>query len=358
MNFLIDFLHQEVPKSGGRMPAYYRKALFISEVILVAYFVATIALLFISTGIWLWPPVIITTVTIFCVMDMDHMSPRLNLALFATLIGAWLAWFVYRFGWSAGSPNILVPILAMAYFNIYEPPLGKIFYFLGLVAFRVLLFSYSLKHTPVGVLDSTDSLTLQIVNSVIPLLMLAIDFILFSSSIQATERKLRLHNQELSKEAGTDPLTQLPNRRAMLDTMDNFMKNAPNERFSVAIADIDFFKKVNDTYGHNCGDYTLKTLAALFKEKAGENYTVCRWGGEEFCFFMPNKNLDEAGAVMFDLCISVKKMPLEFGDNRFNITITIGVEEYDYMSPVDVILERADQKLYRGKISGRNQVVM
>ena len=358
MNFLIDFLHQEVPKSGGRMPAYYRKALFISEVILVAYFVATIALLFISTGIWLWPPVIITTVTIFCVMDMDHMSPRLNLALFATLIGAWLAWFVYRFGWSAGSPNILVPILAMAYFNIYEPPLGKIFYFLGLVAFRVLLFSYSLKHTPVGVLDSTDSLTLQIVNSVIPLLMLAIDFILFSSSIQASERELTINNQELHREAGTDPLTSLPNRRAMLDEIEQFLKNDPNRQFSVAIADIDFFKRVNDTYGHNCGDYTLKELSALFMKCAGDRYKGCRWGGEEFCFFLPGMNIDEAGREMTDLNIAVRKMTLRFEDLVFSISITIGVEENDFQSTMEQILDRADRKLYMGKVGGRDRVVV
>jgi len=358
MNFLSEFLHQEVPKSGGSMPAYYRKALFISEVILLAYFVASIALLFISTGVWLWPPVIITAVTAFCVLDMDHMSPRLNLVLFATLIGAWLTWFVHRFGWSAGSPNILVPILAMAYFNIYEPPLGKIFYFLGLVAFRVLLFAYSLRHTPAGVLEHTDTLVLQIVNSVIPLLILAIDFILFSSSIQASERELTINNQELHREADTDPLTSLPNRRAMLDEIEQFLKENPNGQFSVAIADIDFFKKVNDTYGHNCGDYTLKELATLFMECAADKYKVCRWGGEEFCFFLPGMNIDEAGREMTDLNIAVKKKKLHFDDVTFSITITIGVEENDFQSTMEQILDRADRKLYMGKVGGRDRVVV
>ena len=358
MNFLSEFLHQEVPKAGGSMPAYYRKALFISEVILLAYFVASIALLFISTGVWLWPPVIITAVTVFGVVDMDHMGPRLNLALFATLIGAWLTWFVHRFGWSAGSPNILVPILAMAYFNIYEPPLGKIFYFLGLVAFRVLLFAYSLRHTPAGVLEHTDILVLQIVNSVIPLLILAIDFILFSSSIQASERELTINNQELHREAGTDPLTSLPNRRAMLDEIEQFLKENPNGQFSVAIADIDFFKKVNDTYGHNCGDYTLKELAALFMECAADKYKVCRWGGEEFCFFLPGMNIDEAGREMTDLNIAVKKKKLHFDDVTFSITITIGVEENDFQSTMEQILDRADRKLYMGKVGGRDRVVI
>lgn len=358
MSFLSDFLRQEVPKSNSAMPAYYRRALFISEIVLVAYFVASFALLFFTTGAWLWPPVVITAATAFCLANMDRMNPRVNLGCFAAIIVAWLAWFVYRFGWSAGSPNILVLILPLAYFNIYEPPAGKIAYFVGLVAFRILLFAYSLNHVPVSALEPTDNLVLQVLNSVVPLLILAIDFILFSSSIQASERALTINNQVLHKEAGTDPLTALFNRRAMLDEIEQYLRENPREQFSVAIADIDFFKKVNDTYGHNCGDYTLRELSALFMECAGEKYRVCRWGGEEFCFFLPGMNIDEAGREMTDLNIAVKKKALHFGNLDFNVTITIGVEENDFQSTLEQILDRADRKLYMGKVGGRDRVVV
>ena len=143
----------------------------------------------------------------------------------------------------------------------------------------------------------------------------------------------------------------------MLNEIDQFQRHFPEETFSVAIADIDFFKKVNDTYGHNCGDYTLRTLADLFRQKAGEAYTVCRWGGEEFCFFLPEKNLDQAGHVLFEICNDVRNMKLKFEDIEFSITITMGVEENDFTSPLKDILENADQKLYMGKNSGRDQVV-
>ena len=357
MNFLIDFLHQEVPKSG-QMPAYYRKALFISEIILVGYFVASFALLFITTGVWLWPPVVIIVVAMFCLMDIDHLNPRLSVAHFAALIFAWLAWFVHRFGWSAGSPNILVPILAMVFFNIYVPPLSKIAYFLGLVGFRILLFAWSLHHTPAGVLNASDNLILQIVNSVVPLSMLVIEFILFSFSIQASERALTINNLELHREAGTDPLTALPNRRALLDEIEQYQRDNPTGQFSVAIADIDFFKKVNDTYGHTCGDYALKELSALFMECAADKYKVCRWGGEEFCFFLPGMNIDEAGQEMTEVNIAVRKRALHFGEMNFSITITIGVEENDFQSTLEQILDRADRKLYMGKVGGRDRVVI
>ena len=167
-----------------------------------------------------------------------------------------------------------------------------------------------------------------------------------------------INNQTLHRAAGTDPLTGLPNRRAMLDEIEQYLRVDPNAQFSVAIADIDFFKRVNDTYGHNCGDYTLKELATLFMTAAADKYKVCRWGGEEFCFFLSGMNIDEAGQEMHDLNTAVRRHPMHFGEIDYSITITIGVEENDYRSSIEQILDRADRKLYMGKVGGRDQVVV
>ena len=140
--------------------------------------------------------------------------------------------------------------------------------------------------------------------------------------------------------------------------VETYRQQNPDSPFCLAIADIDFFKKVNDTYGHHCGDYTLKELSRLFLSQSESRYTVCRWGGEEFCFFLPDMNLDQAGIVMHDINAAVKKMPLCFGDVNFSITITIGVDDYDFQSATDVILDRADRKLYMGKVGGRDRVVI
>ena len=198
----------------------------------------------------------------------------------------------------------------------------------------------------------------EILNSVSFMLILACSFALFSSSVQENERQLIINNQELHREAGTDPLTGLPNRRAMLDGMNRWLGENPDTPFCVAIADIDFFKKVNDTWGHACGDYTLKELARLFREQSAGKFSSCRWGGEEFCFFLPEMNLDEAGQVMQDLNYAVKALPLRQEDHEFSITVTIGVEDYDFHSPMQEILEQADRKLYMGKLNGRDQVVL
>lgn len=358
MNYLLEFLRQEVPKSGKEMPAYYRKSVRTCEAILAFFLLCSIVLLALTAQKLEWLPVGLFAAIILCYINTEKMSANINLICITAIIVTWLTWFVYTFGWSAGSPNILIPLLSLAFFNIYLSPRTKIVYCLGLITFRILLFAFSLRHTASNSLSASASLYFQILNSVIPLIILANNYVLFSSSIQESERQLTIHNQELHAEAGTDPLTGLPNRRALLEVVDDYLKNHPDSQFCVAIADIDFFKRVNDTYGHNCGDYTLKTLAQLFLDKAESKYTVCRWGGEEFCFFLPEINLDDAGIVMHDIHAAVRKMPLHFNDIDFSITITIGVEENDFKSSMGELFNQADRKLYMGKANGRDQVVI
>ena len=358
MSLLTDFLRKKAPRPGAEIPAYYRRALAISEILLAVYFPLNVILFFWSTRQAQWMPIAMFVMVMAGLMLIGRLPMRVSFGLYAAITLVWSFWYVKTFGWSCGGQHFLILLLFLTFFNIYEPPWLKLFYFVALISFRMLLFSYSLSFPPLYALSTSTSIAFQTLNSLMFFIMMAALCILFSSNLQETERKLRLDNQELHKEAGTDPLTQLPNRRAMLNDIDLYQLKWPGETFSVAIADIDFFKKVNDTYGHNCGDYTLRMLADLFREKAGEAYSVCRWGGEEFCFFLPRKNLDEAGRVLFDICNDVRHMKLRFEDVEFSITITVGVEENDFTSPLKDILEQADQKLYMGKKSGRDQVVI
>ena len=358
MQFIEDFLRKKVPHASGEIPVYYRHALYTSEALLGLYFLLNIGLFYWGAHQLEWMPIVMLLMTLVGLWSIGRTPLRLNLGIYTVITAVWCGWYVRTCGWSCGGQHFLVPLIILMFFNIYDPPLLKIAYFVVALTYRMALFTYAISTTPVITLENSVAIVFQTVNSLVFFLMMALLCILFSSNIQETERKLRLDNQELHKEAGTDPLTQLPNRRQLLDEIDHFHRLNSQETFSVAIADIDFFKRVNDTYGHNCGDYTLRTLADLFKSQANDRYTVCRWGGEEFCFFMPGRNLGEAGSVMMDICLSVRRMELAFEDYRFNITITIGVEENDFFSPLDTILEKADQKLYMGKNSGRDRVVV
>ena len=357
MSLLTDFLRMKSPKSGKDMPAYYMNALTATAVLLIVYFLASFVLFGVSCGSWQAAPLILAAATGVVLPNIKRMGPRFSGLVEAAIVGGWCLWSVHNFGWSVSIQQLLVAPLMLSFFNVYEKPLTKILFCMAIAAFRMLLFVHATHHAEVLVLNEGARITFQCFNTVSLYTLLAVLCVLFSTNLQAGERQLRIANQALHREAGTDPLTQLPNRRAMMDAIHTALKKAPDQAFSVAIADIDFFKKINDTYGHNCGDYTLKALANKFREFCGDRINVCRWGGEEFCFFMPGMNLDEAAAAMNDLCNAVRRIPLSFEDTDFIITITIGVSENDFKSPIDAILEEADRKLYMGKESGRDKVV-
>ena len=358
MRYIIDFLRQTTPRSGKDMPAYYQKALVVTDQLIAVYMLLYYFLTVWATSQWMYVPAFLFSGAILLYLCIGRLNVRAILLIQTLTVMCWSGWYIHHFGWQVGGQHFLIPLLALCFFNIYELPGIKVFYFVALLLYRMLLFAYAGSHPPVYALSHTASVIFQSVNSVILFINLGVLYILFSSSIQDAERKLLIDNQELHKEAGTDPLTRLPNRRAMLDEIELFQKTHLEDTFCIAIADIDFFKKVNDTYGHNCGDYTLRQLSDKFLESCNENCHVCRWGGEEFCFFLPEQNLDIAAQVMHDIHVSVGRMPLSFEGNDFSITITIGIEEYDFVSPLEVVLDRADRKLYMGKVSGRNQVVV
>ena len=358
MKFFLNFLHQKVPRDRGDMPVYYRRALMTGEILQAVYFLVCFFLYPLINGRWEWIPILFIVLTGVCFWVAKTQKVRTNLIAYALTCLGWVFWNVQHFGWSSGVQHFLTLMIVLVFFNVYDKPLHKIIWLLVILAFRIMLFSIS-QRVPAMYKMETDANTIyQTVNTVAFFLMLAAMCVIFSTSIQETERQLRLKNQTLYKEAGTDPLTGLPNRRAMIEQIEKYYESSGDQPFSVAIADIDYFKKINDTYGHNCGDYTLVRLTELFAEHAMGRYSVCRWGGEEFCFFIPGMNLDDAGALMNDLCFAVEKMKLEYEEYEFSITITIGVEEYDFASPLDELMNSADEKLYMGKEAGRNRVVI
>ena len=358
MKFFLDFLHQKVPRDRGDMPVYYRRALVTGEILQAVYFLVCFFLYPLINHRWEWIPILFIALTMGCFWVAKTQKVRTNLIAYALVCLGWVFWNVQHFGWSSGVQHFLTLMIVLVFFNVYDKPLTKIIWLAVILAFRIMLFSIS-QRVPAMYKMGTDANTIyQTVNTVAFFLMLAAMCVIFSTSIQDTERQLRLKNQTLYNEAGTDPLTGLPNRRAMIEQIEKYYESSGDQPFSVAIADIDYFKKINDTYGHNCGDYTLVRLTELFAEHAMGRYSVCRWGGEEFCFFIPGMNLDDAGALMNDLCFAVEKMKLKFEEHEFSITITIGVEEYDFASSLDELMNSADEKLYMGKEAGRNRVVI
>lgn len=157
----------------------------------------------------------------------------------------------------------------------------------------------------------------------------------------------------LSKEAYQDFLTGLWNRRFMELEFDKISKG---DRGIIVLADIDFFKKVNDTYGHNTGDHVLKKVSDIYRENLKETDVICRWGGEEFLFYLKNTTEYDAIVRLNKIRLLVQSTEFQYGKDKFNITVSFGLSVVDASIHIDKNIDRADKAMYYCKNNGRNLV--
>lgn len=167
--------------------------------------------------------------------------------------------------------------------------------------------------------------------------------------------------QRLTEIANTDELTGLNNRRRFREGAEETYQQARlcHEDLAVLMMDIDFFKKVNDSYGHHGGDAVLRDFAAMLRETFGGTDVVGRIGGEEFAVVMLKTDAERAFDKAEDFRKAVAEKTVVFGEKRICVTVSIGVAELnDAITDFDALINRADHALYQAKHSGRNRTVV
>lgn len=156
-----------------------------------------------------------------------------------------------------------------------------------------------------------------------------------------------------------DSLTGLYNRHYGEIWMKQVKEEAKDtgEPFSIAIADIDFFKKFNDCYGHDCGDMVLRKVSELLQTQVGRQGYVSRWGGEEFLIIFKRFTLEESVNFTEEIREKLHRTELRYHNDGFHVTLTIGVAAGDSEKSIESMVKCADCALYEGKRNGRDQVV-
>ena len=155
-----------------------------------------------------------------------------------------------------------------------------------------------------------------------------------------------------------DPLTKLYNRRCAnrkLDIVRSHYENGASP-YCIAIGDIDFFKKVNDTYGHDAGDVVLQTVASILEENMKSAGFVSRWGGEEFLLVFDRMDLISASKKLTTILNEIRAVEINYGEKLIKVTMSFGLTCDPQLSH-DEMLNTADEKLYYAKEHGRNQIV-
>lgn len=190
-----------------------------------------------------------------------------------------------------------------------------------------------------------------IVNSLFVLIFFVVYVDFFLKIVVQSENRL----QDL---ASKDELTRMNNRRRMQDLMKQMMSQRKNNKLAVAILDIDDFKKVNDTYGHNAGDLVLQKVAGHILEKETENTISCRWGGEEFLIL--SKGEDAYGKlvnVVGDILTDVRNDACCYKDKKICVTMSAGISRWKKGERIEHTISRADKCLYQAKGNGKNQYI-
>ncbi len=175
-----------------------------------------------------------------------------------------------------------------------------------------------------------------------------------------TIRELEESRRRLAEQAMTDPLTQLRNRRAFFENGGKCLARARrhNGDMAVMLFDIDFFKKINDTYGHQSGDEALVAVAAILTSMSRAEDTVARMGGEEFAILLPDTNRLGTAVLAERMRIAIEKERFILGGKIVPITVSIGIasRDADPVDTVDQLLNIADKRLYLAKQGGRNRI--
>lgn len=172
--------------------------------------------------------------------------------------------------------------------------------------------------------------------------------------------ELRHKANELEMLSKTDPLTGIFNRRYIIEKMEEerVRFRRYGKKFSVIILDIDYFKRVNDKWGHDYGDHVLVETSILLKQLLREQDCLARWGGEEFLVLLPETDAAGAAALAERLRASVQGKVFDYRNKQVCVTLTMGICEYCDGITVDEAIRKADNALYEGKKQGRNCVVV
>ncbi|CAI8713807.1 diguanylate cyclase [Pseudomonas serboccidentalis] len=168
----------------------------------------------------------------------------------------------------------------------------------------------------------------------------------------------REHLEEQRQKALIDPLTGLPNRAAWSERLEHEIKQwqQHGNTLSLAMLDLDHFKRINDSYGHLAGDKVLKIIATVLRKRLRAADFIARFGGEEFVLLLPATTPAVGAKLLETLRAAIEACPFHFKGERVTITISMGLASFRAGEHSDLVLKRADQALYRAKNAGRNRV--
>ncbi len=304
-----------------------------------------------SILIWFSIPTLLVYIIGYILISKDRLD------IYVRLVYFWITFYMclctFCLGYKIGFHLYCFSMIPIIFYTEYmADKLGRTkvnaFVASSIIAICYLLSTgYTAFNGPIYAVDNSIAGAFWTFNSVI-----VIAFLIFYSRLMLS--LIGDYESKLKEAALVDRLTGLYNRHYMTGKLEESLKG--NEPKFVTMIDIDDFKKINDRYGHNAGDYILVNVARIMREVC-KGCDISRWGGEEFLIYSSG-NLRAKGLPMFEtLRQRVESEDFVFGEEHIKVTITSGMAEYAGGSSVDKWVNVADDNLYTGKKTGKNKVV-
>lgn len=266
---------------------------------------------------------------------------------------------VYYVGWDLGFQIYMLIIAPVPFFPAFKrkyiPFLIELVNVSTYCALKSFSTGWPIRYSIAGELH----LPIYLLNSLFGFTFITCVSFMFLAKQDKNRAMLESHNKMLMNLANIDPLTQLYNRRAMFGFANQILEASRQsaESYVVGLADIDDFKKVNDTYGHVAGDEVLVSVAKALMQTLPEGSYACRWGGEELLFAIPGCTLEEGCGYAQAFRNKVMQAGFQQDEHCFRVTVTVGVCEGAPGEDFEHVIRKADDRLYIGKTSGKNVVI-
>lgn len=263
-------------------------------------------------------------------------------------------------GWGIGFQYSIFLLIIVAMFTTYYSMISKLIMSVVYTVMFCVMYMYAQLHMPYVIFLNDIDRFMTIVTAIYGFGCLAVAGFYFSAKSSGMEKKLVEYSKTLEKLAFFDPLTGLYNRRQTISFLEkeiNAVSDSSDRELTVAVGDIDFFKKVNDVYGHECGDKVLKEIASIIENWIGKRGMAARWGGEEFLFIFPEANKEQVVNLTNELISTIRQHEVNYNGYVVKVTMSFGVFQYSDNMTIDEVINKADMNLYTAKKSGRDKVV-
>ena len=308
--------------------------------------------LFIITKLYIMVGVTAGVVFIYCLYFL--LIKKKKYYLYALICGnvffAYIATATAMIGFNTGFHFYLIGLCVVSFFTTYFSKAKKIFnsiiWAVLSLAIYLTLYLTSSFNPPNYTIDKWLEMTLFIINAIVVFGFIATYLFVFLKYALSLEKKI-------TNESRTDELTQIKNRYGLYDFYESLEEK---KNLTLALFDIDNFKVINDKHGHVTGDYILKRVAEITSETLDDSF-VCRYGGEEFIVVLENDKEVHPITRLEELRNRIKQEKFEFEGETIQITITIGVADYFDSITLEKWVELADERMYKGKETGKNKIV-